>query len=250
MAHFRGMRKQLCVIQSTADQHFRLDLVRGFAGAEFLRFPLEIHQPVTHTRNIDFESVVGCPRELFLIMSTAMSKAKQFKLNQISHGSMESTLIECEKQLREWDSHRDIYPSRDPGWPFVAEAFRHACLLRVIRYGDTWATADNLKIQSSVSAILDAVSQIPAKSPLMKPLLLPLFMAGADSLSLHQRHYLLLRINDIGNKTTFKNPTAMNLLQKVWTARAAQDSGDNTNVPWMEFTCDELLDRQHDHLIF
>ena len=185
---------------------------------------------------MDFESVVGCPREIFEITGVGMARAKEFKLGQIEHEPLEETLVQCERRLREWDGKRTTsYPSPDPDWPYVAEAFRHACILRMIRYVDTWATADDPKIQASVSAILDACSGIGPASPLLKRLLLPLFMAGADSLSWHQRHYVLIRIHDISNQTGFRNPTAIGLLHKVWSARAAQAEDDRTNVPWMEF---------------
>jgi hypothetical protein len=54
-------------------------------------------------------------------------------------------------------------------------------------------------------------------------------MAGADSLSPHQRHYSLIRIQEIQRQTNFRI-TAPDLLEKVWTARAEQDKDDRKNV--------------------
>jgi hypothetical protein len=85
-----------------------------------------------------------------------------------------------------------------------------------------------------VVGILDAAAGLPATSPLAKRLLLPLFMAGADSLSPHQRHYTLIRIQEIQKQTNFRI-TAPDLLEKVWKARAEQDNDDRTDVPWMEY---------------
>ena len=185
-------------------------------------------------------SVVGCPKPIFLSIAIAMKKAKEFKLERASRSSLSETLDNCEGQLRSWNAGSHTYPSENPGWPHLAEAFRHACILRVRRWHNTWGTANDSKIQASVSAILNACSAITSTSPLLKRLLLPLFMAGADSLSSHQRHYILIRINEIRNETAFKNPAVMGLLEKVWIARGQQDDNDQTNIPWMEFVSSQL----------
>jgi len=86
----------------------------------------------------------------------------------------------------------------------------------VLRFPDTFERhADSLEVQRSVVGILDAAAGLPGSTPLAKRLLLLLFMAGADSLSLHQRHYTLIRIQEIQSQTNFRI-TALDILEKVW----------------------------------
>lgn len=64
---------------------------------------------------------------------------------------------------------------------------------------------------------------------------MPLFMAGADSLSSHSRHYVLLRLAEIQARAEMGIAAIYALLEKVWQARARQSEHDQSNVPWMDF---------------
>lgn len=128
-----------------------------------------------------------------------------------------------------------IYTKDDPRWQAVAEAFRHACILHTCRLLDVTQPAESPVIQQSVTAILDAVSEITADCPLLELLVMPLFMAGADALSPHSRHYVLLRLDHIKSRAGFGNPLPNKLLHSVWEARANQLKKDRSNIPWMSF---------------
>jgi len=220
---------------STNVASIRLDLLRGFCGAEFLRIRPGLHHDIMELVDFNFELVVGCPRELFFIVSVAMTKAKEELEGKVSKRSMLETLSQCEAKLMAWDPKGSHYPTERPDWVWLGDAFRHACLLRVIRYRDTWATAATPRIQQSVTAILNACSKVSSASSLLKRFLLPLFMAGSDSLSPYQQHYLSIRMHEIKEQTSFQNPAATDLLDKVWSGRASQAEDDFTNQPWMEF---------------
>jgi hypothetical protein len=64
---------------------------------------------------------------------------------------------------------------------------------------------------------------------------MPLFMAGADSLSPHSRHYVLLRLAECQARSEMGIAAPLSLLEKVWQARARQTADDQSNVPWMDF---------------
>ncbi|KIW20851.1 hypothetical protein PV08_01429 [Exophiala spinifera] len=93
---------------------------------------------------------------------------------------------------------------------------------------------------------------MPWSSSMYRRLLFPLFMAGADSVSMHRQHYVKLCIAEILDKTKFPQPAVMEILNAVWNARS---TGPNPlawqeNVPWMECTFSTSLKRQHDSLFF
>jgi hypothetical protein len=212
-----------------------MDLMRGISGAEKLAFSQEDRQKIVCAIGFEFEMMCGCPKELFIALGDVISKGKIHLSGEISTVEFRTSLAKSERLLRDWQPRRDIYPTNDPHWRLLADAFRHASILRVLRFPDTFERhADSPEVQRSVIGILDAAAGLPASSPLAKRLLLPLFMAGADSLSPHQRHYTLIRIQEIQSQTNFRI-TAPDLLEKVWNERAAQDKDDRKNIPWMEY---------------
>lgn len=134
-----------------------------------------------------------------------------------------------------WRFTNDTYPNDDPHWRAVAEAFRHACILHTLRLLDVSQPAETPVIQKSVTAILDAVAEIPPDYYLLELLVMPLFMAGTDALSPYSRHYVLLRLDHITARAGFANQLPYKLLHKVWDARANQLKKDHSNIPWMSF---------------
>jgi hypothetical protein len=138
-------------------------------------------------------------------------------------------------KLYSWNSSGCIFPDDNPLWLSVAEAFQHACILRALRVLDPMEHAGEPRIQKSVSVILDAVANIPKESPLIELMVLPLFMAGADCMPTHSRHYVLLRIAEVKARSEMSNTAPKQLLRRVWEARDQQVAFEKTNVPWMTF---------------
>jgi len=164
-------------------------------------------------------------------------------------GSLEAT--EYEKSLHKlvrklylWDSSRCFYPSDDPLWLSVAGAFRHACILRTWRLLDATESAAEAHIQKSVTSILDSLANIPGSSPLIELLVMPLFMAGADCLSPHSRHYILLRLAEINGRSEMGIAAPRTLLEKVWHARAQRPKHDQSNMPWMLLVSSRCYERR------
>jgi hypothetical protein len=138
-------------------------------------------------------------------------------------------------ELHAWDAKNKTYPSPDPRWVNVAIAFQYACILHVHRLLDPAQPASSPEIQAAVGRILDATADIPADCSLIELLILPLFMAGADSLSRHSQYYVLSRFREIERRSEMRNPVPADLLQQVWAARAAQGAGQEGNISWRDF---------------
>jgi hypothetical protein len=153
----------------------------------------------------------------------------------MEHSEFHDTIHSSIRKLYLWDSSRCFFPDNDVLWGSVSNAFRHACILRAWRLLDPSESASEPKIRDSVFEILDSVANIPSTSPLLELMVLPLFMAGADNLSAHSRHYVILRLEQIKARSEMGNTAPQALLEKVWTARAEQPKHDNSNIPWMSF---------------
>lgn len=182
-----------------------------------------------------FESVNGCPRALVLIIGDLLERAKDQFNGKLGVERYTKILQSSIQRLYLWDSSCCVYPDGNPLWVHVAEAFRHACILRALRLLDVTETAEALRIQESVTAILDSIAEIPAENPLIELMVLPIFMAGADCLSPHSRHYILMRLAEIKARSEMSNAAPVEILNKVWKARAGQKKHDKSNVPWMSF---------------
>ena len=144
--------------------------------------------------------------------------------------------LEAARQsLYSWRTTRFLYPSNDSRWLAVAEAFRHACILHTSRLLDATQPAEAPVIQQSVTAILDAAAEIPPDCYLIELLVMPLFIAGADTLSAHARHYVLLRLEHVKCRAGFGNSLTNSLLKSVWDARANQPKKDHKNISWTRF---------------
>ncbi|KAL4973427.1 fungal-specific transcription factor domain-containing protein [Aspergillus desertorum] len=224
-----------------------LDIIRAFAGTRRLCFTQEIREMVASAGGHRFELVNGCPREIFLVIGRALDKAKAYKHGWTTEEDFRSTLLGANQELYTWDPRRKTYPSSDHRWVNVGVAFQFACILHVHRLLDPLQPASSPEIQEAVMKILDATADIPADCTLIELLTLPLFMAGADSLSRHSQYYVLARFREIERRSEIRNPVPADLLKKVWTARSAQNVHEN--ISWRDFTCFPGLTRQHDYLI-
>lgn len=177
----------------------------------------------------------GCPRNLVLMVGEALGHAKAHSTGDLKTGEYSDSLQRLVNKFYTWDSSCCSYPDDSPLWLCITEAYRHTCILRTRRLLDENESAAEPCIQESVTAILDSVASIPGSSPLIELLVLPLFMAGADCLSLHSRHYVLLRLGEINARSQMGISAPRTLLEKVWHARAQKPAHDRSNVPWMLF---------------
>jgi len=213
----------------------RLDIIRSLADPRRLCFSAELREAIAAFGDFKFERVNGCPRALFLIMGKVMEHAKSHAMGRSTKSEFESSLSSCRYELYSWNLPPDGYPNDDPRWPAVAEAFRHACILHTSRLLDVGQPAEAPIIQTSVTAILDAVAEIPADCRLIELLVMPLFMAGADALSSYARHYVLLRFDHVKDHGGLANQVPISLLETVWDGRGRQSKHDSSNVYWAWF---------------
>ncbi|ENH66985.1 hypothetical protein FOC1_g10004616 [Fusarium oxysporum f. sp. cubense race 1] len=227
-----------------------LDMLRGFSGAEKLSYSTEVRECVRDHGSLSLHTLVGCPPVIFFKIGQVLEAGKAYLAGDLPVEQFEQLLDGAEKFFRGWDPDQAVYPTNHQEWRHLAEAYRHACLLRVMRFPDAFAiSCDGPQIKASVSAVLDVCATIPRDSVFYKRLLFPLFLAGADTCSPHQIHYASWCINEIKHSTGFQHPAMTDLLTKVWDERRTNPRGWS-NVPWMEFTCSELLRSQHAYLFF
>ena len=188
---------------------------------------------------------MGCPVEFFFRMGEVLSLAKEYMQGNIVRHDFHLILDESEKTLRQWDLDSTPYPTPTPQWKLLAEAYRQACILRILRFPDPMAVpCEDPSIQNAVSAILDVCAEIPKESSFFKRILFPLFLAGADTSSPYQKDYVRLCIDAIKSSTGFQHLAMTDLLGKVWAERIERTQGWN-NVPWMEYVSERptyLLD--------
>ncbi|OJJ01752.1 hypothetical protein ASPVEDRAFT_41343 [Aspergillus versicolor CBS 583.65] len=226
-----------------------LDIIRAFSGTRRLCFTQDIREMVASASGDRFELVNGCPREIFLVIGRVMDKAKEYKNGWTTDDDFRSTLLLANRELYSWNPGDKTYPSADPRWLNVAVAFQFACILHVHRLLDPLRPARSPEIQEAVTRILDSTAVIPADSTLIELLILPLFMAGTDSLSPHSQYYILGRYREIERRSEMRNPVPTDLLKQLWAARSAQAPGHEENISWRDFTCFPQLTQQHDFLI-
>ena len=228
-----------------------LDMLRGFSGAEKLKYPPEVRSCVRDHWSFGLYMMIGIPPDLFYCIGTVLEAARLHRAGSLPTDDFKIQLEEAEMYLRAWDPESVVHPTNDKEWKLLATAFRHACLLRVMRWPDTLAiSCDEPKIRESVAAILDACASMTKDHPCHKRLLFPLFMAGADTNSPHQQHYVELAIEQIKACTGFPHPEMSKLLRTVWEERRRNPRG-LVNCPWMDFTCSSLLQGpQHAYLFF
>ncbi|KAM5376348.1 hypothetical protein ACJZ2D_005570 [Fusarium nematophilum] len=227
-----------------------LDMLRGFSGAEKLAYSEEVRKCVRDHGSLSLHTLVGCPPVIFYRIGQVLEAGKAFLEGTLSLDHFQAVLDEAERFFRGWDPEQAVYPTGHQEWRQLAEAYRHACLLRVMRFPDAFAiSCEDPRIKASVAAILDVCAAIPRDTVFYKRLLFPLFLAGADTASPHQMHYASWCVGEIKHATGFQHPAMTELLTKVWEERRTNPNGWS-NVPWMEFTCSTLLRSQHAYLFF
>ncbi|GAW25825.1 hypothetical protein SAMD00023353_1400070 [Rosellinia necatrix] len=227
-------------------------MLRGFSGAEKLAYSEDVRRCVRDHGSLSLHTLVGCPPVLFHRIGQVLEAGKSFLAGNLSLEQFQARLDDAEKFFRSWDPDQAVYPTGHQGWRALAEAYRHACLLRALRFPDAFAiSCEDVRIKVSVSAIFDICANMPRDHEFYKRLLFPLFLAGVDTSSPHQLHYASWCIGEIKHSTGFQHPAMTELLTNVWEERRrATATSRGPNVPWMEFTCSELLRSQHAYLFF
>jgi hypothetical protein len=137
-----------------------------------------------------FESVNGCPRELVLIIGNVLEREKSHANGEYGVEQYIEILQRSIRKLYPWNSSGCIFPDDNPLWMHVAEAFRHADILRALRLLDITESAEAVRIQESVTAILDSIPDIPSDSCLIELTVLPLLWRGK----------ICLRQRDLGRR--------------------------------------------------
>ncbi|KAH7242940.1 hypothetical protein FSOLCH5_006576 [Fusarium solani] len=227
-----------------------LDMLRGFSGAEKLSYSEDVRRCVRDHGSLSLHTLVGCPPVIFHRIGQVLEAGKAFRAGDLPIDQFQALLDEAEKFFRGWDPDQAVYPTGHQEWKHLAEAYRHSCLLRVLRFPDPFAmSCEDSRIKASVAAIFDVCAAMPRDTVFYKRLLFPLFLAGADTSSPHQMHYASWCVGEIKHATGFQHPAMTEMLTKVWEERRTNPHGWS-NVPWMEFTCSELLRDQHAYLFF
>ncbi|OJD37539.1 phytanoyl-dioxygenase family protein [Diplodia corticola] len=228
-----------------------LDALRGFSGPEKMAYSDEVRRCILDARGGSLETLVGCPAEIFFEIGKVLTVGKEHVNGTVSMEDFRPVLDASEAYLRSWDPDRASFPTPAPEWKLLADAYRHASILRVLRFPEPLASypADEPVIRESVAAILDVAAKMAMDSPFYKRLLFPLFLAGAETSSPHQYHYVQLCIGEIKKATGFQHQAMTDLLKKVWEVR--QESPQRRrNVSWTEWTCSSALKVQHAFLFF
>lgn len=213
-------------------------MLRGFSGAEKLAFTPAVRQWVVDAEDFSLELMVGCPAELFQTIGNVLEAGKAYLAKQATIDAFRHTLDSSTDALQQWQLDKHTYPTADAEWKFLADAYRQTCILRVLRFPNGFETpCTDTRIRESVDKILEACAQVPWSSPFYKRMLFPLFMAGADTVSHQQQHYVKLCIAEIHRITGFPQPAVMAILETVWNERVleSQIPGAAGNVPWMEY---------------
>ncbi|KAL2288758.1 hypothetical protein FJTKL_03425 [Diaporthe vaccinii] len=212
-----------------------LDVLRGFSGAEKLTYSESVRKCVLENGRVSLHTLVGCPPSIFQRIGTVLEAAKGWLAGTTANAEFHATLRDADAYLRGLDLDSAEYPTQHAEWRQLAEAYRHACLLRVMRWPDTFSVpCEDAGVRASVAAILDARANIAASSPFSKRMLFPLFLAAADTTVPHQLHYAAISINEIRRSTGFEHPAMKTVLEHVWEERRSNTRGWR-NVPWMEF---------------
>ncbi|RAK81603.1 fungal specific transcription factor domain-containing protein [Aspergillus fijiensis CBS 313.89] len=171
-----------------------LDLLRGFSGAEELAEELAYddgtHQHVRDFDHISLSETFGCPGELFYRISGVINSGQQYLAGTLSVSEFEHILEAAAQFFRTWDADSEKRAALGSEQKALAEAYRHTCIIRVLRFPDTWRIpCEDPMIAASVVGILDAAASIPTASPCFKRPLFPLFIAGAETSVPHQQRF-------------------------------------------------------------
>jgi hypothetical protein len=213
-----------------------LDVLRAFSGPERMCFSWDLLQAVAEASSSHFERVNGIPRGMVLIMGSLLWDAKHHEAGELAEDQYVHKLNGALDSLKEFDVNEERqYPDNELGWDSIAESFRHACILRVLRLLDPFRPPHDDEIQLHVMTVLEATAEIPNESRLIELLIMPIFIAGTDTIEKHSRRYVINVIDTIWARSGMANSTPKNILLKLWDERDNQDEGDDTYVSWTKY---------------
>ncbi|CAK1362773.1 unnamed protein product [Cercospora beticola] len=227
-----------------------LDMLRGFSGAEKLAHHDAVRQATRDTADFTLDILTGCPVRIFRRIGKLLQTGNAFLAEIASRADLVTAADETERFLRAWEPDDELYPTQHPEWRLVAQAWRHVALIRTMRFPDPFehpCTDD--RFRTSVAEILDACARVPRGTTFHKRLLFPLFIAGTETESPHLQDYVRMQLAEIANASAFTQDAMWTILNATWKERE-QNTQHWANVPWMEYTCSTLLQRQHDYLFF
>ncbi|KAH7192919.1 fungal-specific transcription factor domain-containing protein [Fusarium flagelliforme] len=208
-----------------------LDILHGFTSAGKLSFSEQVREYVHDHGSLHLHTLAGCPSVLFSKMGQIFDAGKSFLIGDILRERFEQVLETAERFLQSWDAEQALYPTVHHEWKQLAEAYRHACLLRLWRLPEPFEiSCDDSRIQVSVAAILDICAVMPRDNAFYKHLLIPLLLSRANARSPHQVHYASSCIEDIKRATGFQYPA----MTETWEERRRNVHGFS-NMFWREF---------------
>ncbi|CAG8910053.1 unnamed protein product [Penicillium egyptiacum] len=140
---------------------YRLDIIRSLADPQKLCFSPALREIIVNLSDLKFEQVNGCPRELFLTIGTVLGHAKAHEIGHMDGHPPIRASSHCRPV---WPLHVASFTGRISKLPFTLAGSRrsiptrlntaHIPLVRCVR-------AEATIIQISVTAILDAIAEIP-----------------------------------------------------------------------------------------
>lgn len=214
----------------------RLDFLRGMSGAEKLAFSDHLRSVVRDDVSMDFEMATGCPAELFYEIGRALMCAKAHLASDITDYELQEILNSLTTTIGSMNLQEASYPSQDPEWIHLAEAFRQVFLLRILRFPDAFkVSCEDPQIRHAVETIFNSCAKIRRRSPFYKRLLFPLFIGSAETNVPHQQDYASLCVHSIVESTGFQHISMHQILAQVHQERLQSSLAWGLNVPWMEF---------------
>lgn len=173
-----------------------------------------------------FECFTGCPKDLFVLFIRILRISREPSTVETANRQTSKGYYEEVESLRQelltWKLPNGTTPSSDHHHRHrvhLTDAFRHGFLLHSLRLLDRYSTPSSPRVQNHVNAILDAAARLPAKSPLARRLLWPMFVAGTEAAAAHQHDYISIRADEIRADTGFRNLASTAILGRVWKER-------------------------------
>lgn len=215
------------------------------SGAEKLAFSDNLRSVVRDDVSMEFEMATGCPAELFYEIGRVLMCAKAHLASDITDYDLEEALHSLTITIDSMNLQEASYPSQDPEWVHLAEAFRQVFLLRILRFPDSFkVSCEDPQVRYAVETILNSCAQIRRSSPFYKRLLFPLFISSAETSVPHQQDYASLCVHSIVKSTGFQHISMHQILAQVHQERLQSSLAWGPNVPWMEFVSFSMKTRQ------
>ncbi|SPJ90438.1 uncharacterized protein FTOL_13319 [Fusarium torulosum] len=111
--------------------------------------------------SLSLHTLVGCPPSLFYEIGRVLEAGKANLAGDLSLEQFKEVLKKAERFFRTWDPEQVVYPTSHDEWKHLADAYRHACLLRIMRFPDPLAlSCEDTRIKASYFLQATVVSAI------------------------------------------------------------------------------------------